>query len=161
MERHAYLIMAHNHFDFLKELLGCLDDSRNDIYLHIDKKAGSFDPNQFTKVLNSSRLFFTERLDVRWGGYSQIACELLLLKTAILRFHTEDYLQYNHHKHHRRYPVTAVSTIRCQPRQVFSDSQLLQSPLSLSWNFPLFPDDYSESCPQMCVYLCHCCFHRA
>ena len=53
MERHAYLIMAHNHFDFLKELLGCLDDSRNDIYLHIDKKAGSFDPNQFTKVLNS------------------------------------------------------------------------------------------------------------
>lgn len=82
MERHAYLIMAHNHFDFLKELLGCLDDSRNDIYLHIDKKAGSFDPNQFTKVLNSSRLFFTERLDVRWGGYSQIACELLLLKAA-------------------------------------------------------------------------------
>ena len=80
MERHAYLIMAHNHFDFLKELLGCLDDSRNDIYLHIDKKAGSFDPNQFTKVLNSSRLFFTERLDVRW--YSQIACELLLLKAA-------------------------------------------------------------------------------
>ena len=52
MERHAYLIMAHNHFDFLKELLGCLDDNRNDIYLHIDKKAGSFDPNQFTKVLN-------------------------------------------------------------------------------------------------------------
>ena len=41
MDRHAYLIMAHNHFGFLKELLGCLDDSRNDIYLHIDRKAGS------------------------------------------------------------------------------------------------------------------------
>ena len=82
MNRHAYLIMAHNHFDFLKELLLCLDDRRNDIYLHIDKKAGSLDLNQFSTDLKESRLFFTDRLDVRWGGYSQIACELLLLKAA-------------------------------------------------------------------------------
>ena len=95
MDRHAYLIMAHNHFSFLKELLGCLDDRRNDIYLHIDRKAGSFDPNQFTKVLNSSRLFFTERLDVRWGGYSQIACELLLLQTAVRSHPGEPYTYYH------------------------------------------------------------------
>ena len=43
MDKHAYLIMAHDHLDFLKERLLCLDDSRNDIYLHIDRKAGSFD----------------------------------------------------------------------------------------------------------------------
>lgn len=37
--RHAYLIMAHNQWELLLELLKALDDSRNDIYLHIDRKA--------------------------------------------------------------------------------------------------------------------------
>lgn len=86
MDKHACLIMAHHHFDFLKELLVCLDDDRNDIYLHIDKKAGNFEPDQFYAVLKKSRLFFTERLDVRWGGFSQINCELLLLKKAVSQY---------------------------------------------------------------------------
>lgn len=37
-ERHAYLIMAHNNFYILEKLLILLDDPRNDIYIHIDKK---------------------------------------------------------------------------------------------------------------------------
>lgn len=82
MNKHAYLIMAHHQFDFLKELLLELDDARNDIYLHIDKKVSGFDFNSFSKLLQHSRLFFTERVDVRWGGFSQIACELTLLKAA-------------------------------------------------------------------------------
>ena len=32
--KHAYLIMAHNQFLTLKELVSVLDDSRNDIYVH-------------------------------------------------------------------------------------------------------------------------------
>lgn len=36
--RHAYLIIAHNEFEVLKLLIECLDDSRNDIYIHFDKK---------------------------------------------------------------------------------------------------------------------------
>lgn len=36
--RHAYLIMAHNEWSLLNVLLSLLDDDRNDIYLHIDKK---------------------------------------------------------------------------------------------------------------------------
>ncbi len=95
MSRHAYLIMAHNHFDFLKELLACLDDSRNDIYLHIDKKAGPFDKSGFSDIVKKSRLYFTERLDVHWGGYSQIACELLLLKSAVSR-HPQGVYTYYH-----------------------------------------------------------------
>lgn len=82
MNRHAYLIMAHSHFDFLKELLRRLDDAGNDIYLHIDQKAGHFDAAGFSSALKHSRLFFTERRDVRWGGFSQVECELLLLKAA-------------------------------------------------------------------------------
>ena len=40
--KHAYLIMCHNNFEQLKLLLKLLDDERNDIYVHIDKKAKSF-----------------------------------------------------------------------------------------------------------------------
>ena len=87
MGRHAFLIMAHNRFDFLRELLLSLDDERNDIYLHIDKKASDFDPDRFSNLLSQARLILTERLCVHWGGYSQIACELLLLKTALTEEH--------------------------------------------------------------------------
>lgn len=57
-----------------------LDDERNDIYVHIDKKV---------KVLPSfstekSRLHILDkRIDVRWGHVSQIETELLLFETAL------------------------------------------------------------------------------
>ena len=37
-DRHAYLIMTHGNFEILKLQLEMLDDSRNDIYIHVDKK---------------------------------------------------------------------------------------------------------------------------
>lgn len=83
MDRHAYLIMAHHQFDFLKELLAALDHERNDIYLHIDQKVSDFDFPAFSRVVQKSGLYFTQRLKVHWGGYSQTACELTLLKTAL------------------------------------------------------------------------------
>ena len=36
--KHAYLILAHHEFALLQTLIGCLDDARNDIYVHIDRK---------------------------------------------------------------------------------------------------------------------------
>lgn len=83
MNRHAYLIMAHHQFDFLKELLLALDHEYNDIYLHIDQKVRDFDFSGFSHVMQRSNLYFTERLNVHWGGYSQTACELVLLKAAV------------------------------------------------------------------------------
>lgn len=88
MNRHAYLIMAHHQFAFLKELLLSLDDERNDIYLHIDQKASNFDFLAFSNILKKSALYFTERLNVHWGGYSQTACELVLLKASVPRHYT-------------------------------------------------------------------------
>ena len=35
--KHAYLILAHHEFGLLQTLIDCLDDVRNDIYVHIDK----------------------------------------------------------------------------------------------------------------------------
>lgn len=79
--RHAYLIMAHNNWHQLQTLLSLLDDERNDIYLHIDRKSTDFSADLVhTK---RSRLILTDRMSVYWGGHSQIQCELLLLKAAL------------------------------------------------------------------------------
>ena len=80
--KHAYLIMAHNEPYILERLLKLIDDRRNDIYLHIDKKWHDFDFEYFKKIVNKSNLYFTDRLDVRWGTYRQIECELLLFEMA-------------------------------------------------------------------------------
>ena len=81
--RHAFLLIAHNEFQLLKVLLSMLDDKRNDIFLHIDKKVDikSLDKDLF--ILKHARLFLLEhRLDVRWGDISVVKVEMLMFETA-------------------------------------------------------------------------------
>lgn len=85
MGRHAYLIMAHNQFDLLCKLIRELDYELNDIYIHIDKKAGEIDEEKFRTCVKKSKLFFTDRISVTWGGESQIECEMLLFRMAASR----------------------------------------------------------------------------
>lgn len=80
--RHAYLIMAHHRFDILEELLKDLDDERNDLFLHIDVKAKNFSQEYFLALLHKAKLILVERMDIHWGGYSQIECITKLLKAA-------------------------------------------------------------------------------
>ncbi|MBE6642621.1 MAG: glycosyl transferase [Ruminococcaceae bacterium] len=72
--------MAHSNFDQLKILISLLDDVRNDIYLHIDKKVTDFSPESIKTKF--SELFLVDPISVIWGGHSQIACEMLLFKAA-------------------------------------------------------------------------------
>lgn len=85
--RHAYMVMAHTQFDLLATLLRLLDDTRNDIYLHVDVKARDFDAESLGEVVTRAGLVFVERRDVRWGGFSEIECELALLEAATERPH--------------------------------------------------------------------------
>ena len=80
--RHAYLILAHKNFGQLHKLIMLLDDPRNDIFVHVDKKA-AFDSSEWTDVCRHSRLVFLDnRLHVNWGGVSIMRSELALLKAA-------------------------------------------------------------------------------
>lgn len=81
-KKHAYLIMAHNKFDMLCHLLKLLDDERNDIYLHIDLKAKDVPYEEIKKSVNSSKLIIVKRIDVIWGSFTQIECEMELIKSA-------------------------------------------------------------------------------
>lgn len=83
MNKHAYLILAHTNFNQLRKLIETLDDERNDIFVHVDKKATGFNPEDFSNVCKKSRLvFLPERIKVNWGGVSIMRAELALLKAA-------------------------------------------------------------------------------
>lgn len=76
---HAYLILAHNEPEVLKRLIASIDCPENDIYVHWDNKSG--DLPKVTTV--NARLYFTKRIDVRWGGFSMVEAEFVLFETAV------------------------------------------------------------------------------
>lgn len=79
MGRHAYLIIANRNPGQLQTLLTLLDDSRNDIYLLVDRKSVGY-PRDFQ--LNYATLFSVSPLVIDWGSYSQIEAEMHLFKAA-------------------------------------------------------------------------------
>ena len=82
MNKHAYLIMIHNDFYIFQRLIKLLDDKRNDIYVHVDKKVKKFDFQKYKDMIKKSNIYYTKRINVKWGDFSQIRCELLLMETA-------------------------------------------------------------------------------
>lgn len=79
----AMLIMAYNNFEILKLLISALDYKDNDIYIHIDKKCGNIDFSQFeNRTKYSKTICLRNRINVKWGGYSQIETELALYDAA-------------------------------------------------------------------------------
>lgn len=86
--KHAYLIVAHHQYSLLQRLLDSLDDIRNDIYIHIDKKS----PVPFVNTKFAGLFLLDERIDIKWGDISQIEATLLLLKKALGSEENYDYL---------------------------------------------------------------------
>lgn len=93
---HAYMIIAHNKFDLLEKLVKSLDDKRNDIYIHIDKKVKNFDFDRIKNAVKYSSVYFTERISITWGDFSQVKCEMILLKTAFSNQSEEKRYNYFH-----------------------------------------------------------------
>ena len=83
MNRHAYLILAHCNPGQLRKLLALLDDPRNDIFVHLDRKA-DFGPEALAGCCHRSTLHCVEpRIAVHWGGVSIMRAELALLEAAL------------------------------------------------------------------------------
>lgn len=79
--KHAFLIIAHHNFEVLKTLINLIDDVRNDIFIHIDKKV-KYIPEFYAKHSNVYLVNNSNRIDVRWGNVSQIKSELALFELA-------------------------------------------------------------------------------
>ncbi|MBS7157749.1 MAG: hypothetical protein KH040_02445 [Collinsella sp.] len=66
--KNAYLIMGHHNFNQLGILLSLLDDFDNDLYIHVDLKAGAIDIDALRGCVKKSNLVFIPRMSITWGG---------------------------------------------------------------------------------------------
>lgn len=80
--RHAFLIIAHNNWWQLKQLIQLLDAVNHDIYVHIDKKSKSFSEKNFLGLTSKSNVYYFQKYEVFWGGFSQVQVELFLFEKA-------------------------------------------------------------------------------
>ena len=78
--KHAYLILAHGSYALLQRLVSAIDDERNDIFIHIDRKQTELPRLQ----VKCGRLFLldAERVSVFWGDVSVVAAEFALMAFA-------------------------------------------------------------------------------
>lgn len=82
MKKHAYCIIAHADPDCLRTLLDLIDDTRNDIYLLLDRKSD----RRFFGKLDVSRAKLVElpaTVDIRWGDISMVEGELMLFEQVL------------------------------------------------------------------------------
>lgn len=84
MSKHAYLIIAHKNPRQLIKLIESIDNIRNDIYLHIDKKIiHSFNMTKILQAVHLSSISIIKPINVYWGDVSLIQCEIELIKSAL------------------------------------------------------------------------------
>lgn len=86
--KHAYLILAHGDYQILELLISQLDDARNDIFVHIDKKSEVPE----LKTEHAGLQIIRDRVDVRWGDVSVLKAEFALMRAA----QTMGYYAYYH-----------------------------------------------------------------
>lgn len=79
--KHAYLILAHNEWDLLRTLIRCIDDERNEIFVHIDAKVKELPE---LKTGKSPLHILTDRVDVRWGDLTVVEAEYKLFEAAAM-----------------------------------------------------------------------------
>jgi hypothetical protein len=77
--KHAFLILAHHEFGLLQTLISCLDDARNDIYVHIDKKVKNLPE---LHAAQAKLKILDQRVDIRWADYSMVEAEFALFWEA-------------------------------------------------------------------------------
>lgn len=80
--RHAYLITAYDEPELLGRLVGLLDDPRNDLYIHWDKRSASPDWERVLPNSPSSQIVLMSSMRVYWGHYSQVRSVFRMLRAA-------------------------------------------------------------------------------
>ena len=75
MKKQAILIQCHNKPEQINEIIGYLPEEIFDIYIHVDKKS-----NIIADIVQKENVFFVKnRIDVRWGRFSQVEATMALI----------------------------------------------------------------------------------
>lgn len=78
MKKHALLIQAHQDISYFIKLAKIQPNVN--FYVHMDAKSDYFPDAETAQLANV--VFLTDRVSVRWGGFSQIEATLKLFETA-------------------------------------------------------------------------------
>ena len=82
MKKHAFLIIAHKDDKNFRTLLSLLDDERNDLFIHMDKKNRDYNIKMIESFVKHANVFHAKRYKVFWGSFSMVKAELSLLQKA-------------------------------------------------------------------------------
>ena len=89
----AYLINAHKNFDQLERLVSRLNHDAVDFFIHIDKKVDAASLSRLVDSLKKySPTLIPKRVDVSWGGFSQIEATVNGLHSIIASGNSYDYI---------------------------------------------------------------------
>lgn len=75
MKKQAILIQCHNKPEQINRLIRIMPKDIFDFYIHVDKKSGIIGD-----IIHRNNIFFSGRIDVRWGRFSQVEATLELFK---------------------------------------------------------------------------------
>lgn len=76
MKKQAILIQCHNKPEQINALINILPSEQYDFYIHVDKKSTILE-----KIIKKENVCFVKnRVDVRWGRFSQVEATLELMK---------------------------------------------------------------------------------
>lgn len=88
-----HLVLVHHHPRRLKELLESLDHSGSRVVVHVDKKV---DIEPFARAVsvigNAEFVDDWQRVNVRWGGWSQVEATLRMLRVVSEDLDDDDYV---------------------------------------------------------------------
>ncbi len=76
--KQVFLICAHKDIDQLNALVAALSDPDFTVYVHLDRKS-ALDPG----ALHRAARLVSPRIDVRWGGFSQVQATLVSLRQIL------------------------------------------------------------------------------
>lgn len=80
--RHAFLIIAHNNWDQLKQVLKTMDYKDVDFYIHVNSKVDGPDKNEFKNICSNSEICFSDRVPIIWGDFGICHASLVLIECA-------------------------------------------------------------------------------
>lgn len=105
--KHAYLILAHKSDYVFRSLLRMIDDERNDIFIHMDKKNRTYKESETVGIVRKSRVYHCKPLKCTWGAFSIVKAELSLLHLAT----GTDHYSYYHLLSGQDLPIKSQDTI--------------------------------------------------
>ena len=101
IQKHAICIQCHNKPEIINTLIDSLPSTYFDFFIHVDQKSSIID-----NIAQRDNVFFSKRLDVRWGQSSQYKATLEILNSL------------DHKRYHYIHLISGNDFLVCSPQKI-------------------------------------------